>query len=112
MLSGWLIGAGSGLAAIALLPILANVLNLVLFLALLAITATVFLADRLPRFAHVRLATLVVVMIALGVALDRSAFTVRGIDTVFLITVLVAAGGVLLVEVDRDRPMPPADGPG
>ena len=112
MLSGWLIGSGSGLAAIALLPRLANILNLLLFLALLGITASVFLADRLPRFAYLRLTTLVVVMVALGVALDRSAFTVRGIDTVFLITMLVAAGGVLLVELDRDRPMPPAGGQG
>lgn len=107
--AGWLVGAGSGLGALALLPRLGNVLNLFLFVGLLGVTATVFLADRLPPFSHTRLATLSVVLVALGVALDRSAFTVRGIDTLFLICVLAATAGVLLVELDRDRPLPPPD---
>jgi len=110
MLSGWLIGAGSGVSALALLPNLGSILNVLIFVALLWVTATVFLADRLPPFAHQRLATLTVVMVAVGAALDRAAFTVRGIDTVFLITALAAAGGVLLLELGRDRPMPPVDG--
>jgi hypothetical protein len=51
-------------------------------------------------------------MLGLGVALERAAFTVRGIHTVFLITMLVAAGGAILIELDRDRPLPPPGGSG
>lgn len=104
MLSAWLIGSGSGLAALALLPRLANVLNVVLFLALLWVCATVFLADRLPQFAQQRLAVLVVVMVASGAALDRAGFRVN-VNSIFLITVLIAAAGVLLLELGRDRPV-------
>jgi hypothetical protein len=110
MLSGWLIGAGSGFAALTLLPRLWNVLNVLVFLALLWVTATVFLADRLPQFAQQRLAILVVVMIGLGAALDRAAFRVNGVESIFLIMMLVAAAGVLLLELGRDRPMPPPGG--
>lgn len=109
-LGGWLIGAGSGFAALALLPRLGNLLNVLLFVALLAVTASVFLADRLPDVPRLRLLTLITVMIALGVALDRAAFTARGVETIFLITILVAAAGVVLVEFDRDRPVPPLGG--
>jgi hypothetical protein len=111
-LGGWLVGAGSGLAALALLPRLGNPLDLVLFVALLGISATVFIADRLPRIAHQRLIVRGVLMLGLGVALERAAFTVRGIHTVFLITMLVAAGGAILIELDRDRPLPPPGGSG
>jgi hypothetical protein len=109
-LSGWLIGGGSGFAALALLPRLASVLNVLIFVALLWVAVTVFLADRLPRFEHQRLAVLVTVMVALGAGLDRAAFTVRGVDTVFLVMALIAAAGVLLVELDIDRPLPPSGG--
>lgn len=104
MLSGWLIGGGSGLAALALLPRLASVLNVLLFLALLWVTATVFLADRMPSFPQQRLGVLVVVMIATGTALDRSGFRVN-VSSIFLVAILVAAVGVLLVELGRDRPV-------
>jgi hypothetical protein len=106
-LSGWLIGAGSFFGALSLLPRLGNPLDLVLFVALLAVSASVFLADRMPRIDRQRMLTLVVLMVALGVALDRSAFTVRGVHTIFLIAMLIAAGGALLIELDRDRPAPP-----
>ena len=107
MLSGWLIGAGSFFGALSLLPRLGNPLDLVLFVALLAVSASVFLADRMPRIDRQRMLTLVVLMVALGVALDRAAFTVRGVSTIFLIAMLIAAGGALLIELDRDRPAPP-----
>jgi hypothetical protein len=110
MLSGWLIGAGSFFGALSLLPRLGNPLDLVLFVALLAVSASVFLADRMPRIDRQRMLTLVVLMVALGVALDRSAFTVRGVSTIFLIAMLIAAGGALLIELDRDRPAPPPRG--
>jgi hypothetical protein len=108
---GWLIGGGAALAAIALIPGLSDMISLFLFLALLGVAATVFLADRLPEIANLRLLVLVTVMIGLGVALDRAAFTVRGLETVLLIAMLAAAGGVLLVELDRDRPVPPPNTP-
>jgi hypothetical protein len=111
-LSGWLIGAGSLAAALTLLVRLGNPINLVLFLALLAIAASVFLADRVPTIPHQRLAILVVLMIALGVALERAAFRIQGVESIFLIAMIVAAGGALLLELGRDRPVPPLGGPG
>jgi hypothetical protein len=109
-LSGWLIGAGSLLGAIFLIPRLGSagyIVSLILFLALLGIAATVFLADRLPEVPRLRLVVLVTTTIGLGVALARAAFTIAGIDTLFLVAMLAAAGGALLIELDRDRPMPP-----
>jgi hypothetical protein len=109
-LAGWLIGAGSGFAALALLPRLGNPLDLLLFVALLAVSASVFLADRIPRVERQRLIILVVLMVGLGVALERAAFTVAGVHTIFLIAMILAAGGALLIELDRDRPVPPPGG--
>ncbi|HEX6210953.1 MAG TPA: zinc ribbon domain-containing protein [Methylomirabilota bacterium] len=109
-LSGWMIGVGSFFGALSLLPRLGNPLDLILFVALLAVSAGIFLADRMPRIDRQRMLTLVVLMVALGVALDRSAFTVRGVHTIFLIAMLIAAGGALLIELDRDRPLPPPSG--
>jgi hypothetical protein len=110
MLSGWLIGAGAGFGALALLPRLGNILSVILFVGLLWVTATVFLADRMPEIAHQRLLTLVVILVALGAALDRAGFRLIGVDSIFLIAVLVAAAGILLVETGRDRPAPPPGG--
>src|SRR5687768_7529102 len=75
MLSGWLIGGGSLLGAIFLIASLGNVVSLLLFLALLAITASVFLADRVPDVPRLRLIILVTTMIGLGVGLARAGFT-------------------------------------
>jgi hypothetical protein len=108
-MSGWLIGAGSLLGAIFLIATLGNVVSLLLFLALLGIAATVFLADRVPQVPRLRLAVLVTTMISLGVALARAGFTVRGLDTLFLLAMIAAAGGALLIELDRDRPFPPPE---
>lgn len=105
--SGWLIGIGSAVGAIALIPSLGNLLSILLFLALLGVVASVFLAERMPDIPRLRLITLVVTTIGLGIALDRSAFTVRGMETILLIAMIAAAGGALLIELDRDRPMPP-----
>jgi hypothetical protein len=50
-------------------------------------------------------------MFGLGVALDRAGigFIQPGTDSVLLIAMLAAAGGALLIELDRDRPMPPPE---
>jgi hypothetical protein len=111
-LSGWLIGAGSLAAALTLLVRLGNPINLLLFVALLAIAASVFLVDRVPTVPHQRLGILVVLMIALGIALERAAFRIQGVESIFLIAMLVAAGGALLLELGRDRPVPPLGGDG
>jgi hypothetical protein len=73
------------------------------------VAATVFLADRIPHVPRQRLAILVVTMIGLGAGLARAGFILQGADTVFLVGMLAAAGGALLIELDRDRPMPPPD---
>jgi len=112
MLSGWLIGIGSLFGAIALIPRLGDLVSILLFLALLAVAATIFLADRIPTVPRLRLITLLVTTIGLGIALERSASAVRGLETLLLITMLAAAAGALLIELDRDRPMPPSARPG
>ena len=110
-LSGWLIGGGSVVAALGLIASLDRAISAILFLALLWIGASVFLADRIPEVPRQRFAVLATALIGLGVALDRAGFTVRGWDTAFLIGMLAVAGGALLIELDRDRPMPPLEPP-
>ena len=106
---GWLIGAGSLLGAIFLISNLGNVVSLLLFVALLGIAASVFVADHMPEIPRLRLLVLVTTMIGLGVALARAGFTVAGVDTLFLLAMLAAGGGALLIEFDRDRPWPPPE---
>ena len=106
-IAGWLIGAGSLLGAIFLIATLGNVVSLLLFVALLGVAASVFVADRMPQVPHLRLLVLVTTMIGLGVGLARAGFTVNGVDTLFLLAMLAAGGGALLIELDRDRPWPP-----
>ena len=112
LLSGWLVGAGALVGALALIPRLAGggyLLSMLLFLALLGIAATVFLADHVPEIPQLRLIVLCTALIGLGVALARAAFTIQGIDTIFLVAMLAAAAGALLIELDRDRPFPPPE---
>jgi hypothetical protein len=109
MLSGWLIGVGALVAALGLVVIFFSYLNpidLVLLVLLLLIAATVFLSASLPPVPHLRLATLAVALIGLGVALDRIGFGSAGLGALllFLGTAGVSAGA-LLAEVGRDRPM-------
>jgi len=109
MLSGWLIGVGAVVAALGLVVIFFRYLNpidLVLLILLLLIAATVFLSASLPAIPYLRLATLAVGLIGLGVALDRIGFGSAGVGALllFLGTAGVSAGG-LLAEAGRDRPM-------
>jgi hypothetical protein len=109
MLSSWLIGVGALVAALGLVVIFFSYLNpidLVLLVLLLLIAATVFLSASLPPVPHLRLATLAVALIGLGVALDRIGFGSAGLGALLLF--LGTAGvstGALLAEVGRDRPM-------
>ena len=107
--AGWLIGVGSLLGAMFLIATLGNVVSLLMFVALLGIAATIFAADYLPDIPQLRLLVLVTTMIGLGVGLARAGFTVAGVDTLFLLAMLAAAGGALLIEVDRDRPWRPTE---
>jgi hypothetical protein len=119
-LSGWLIGLGALLAVVAFfLPWtiapaagffdrwgLISPVNLLLLVALLAIAASVFFSTNVPDFAHRRLAILVVVLIGLGVGLDRIGIGAAGFGAVlFFLGMLSASIGALLLEVGADRPM-------
>jgi hypothetical protein len=106
-LSGWLIGGGAVLGAVALIASLSDAVSLLLMLALLGVAATVFLVDRLPAIPRLRLINLSVTMAGLGVALERAGFGARGADSVLLVAMIAAAGGALLIELDRDRPVSP-----
>ena len=109
MLSGWLIGGGALVAALGVLIGMftqVNVIDLLLLLLLLGIAATVFFSASLPAMPHLRLATLVVVLIGLGVAIDRIGFGVTGGGGLLLfLGVAAAAIGAILLEIGRDQPM-------
>ncbi len=108
MLSGWLIGVGSLVAALSLLldfRTFANPVTLIVFLLLLAVSASVFLASNIPDFAHRRLWVLVVAVAAFGIGLWRVGFGANFAGVVFFLAVLAAAGGTIMVELGRDRPL-------
>jgi hypothetical protein len=109
-LSGWLVGIGSVLAVIGLVVILVvgvlNVIDLLLLLALLAVAATVFFAAHLPGVPHLRLLTLVVALIAFGVALDRVGFRGGGVGELLLFLGTAAAAiGAIILELGHDQPL-------
>ena len=113
-LSGWLIGGGAALGALgalfALFDGLGSAIDLVLLIGLLAIAASVFLSDRLPHIPNLRLATLAVVLVAFGVALDRLGFGRAGAGELLLFLGTAAAAiGAILLETGRDQPL---GGPG
>lgn len=109
-LSGWLIGAGSAVGALGavlgLFDSAALASEWLLLLALLAVATSVFAAAALPTVPQLRLATLVVVLIAFGMALDRLLFGGGGVATLLLIIGSAAAAiGAILVEVGQDQPL-------
>lgn len=113
-LSGWLIGGGAAFAAlgvlIGLFGAVLNPVDLILLLLLIAIAATVFFSSSLPSFEHLRLATLAIVLIGFGVALDRLSLGAGGVDELLLFLGTAAAAiGVVLVELGHDQPL---GGPG
>ena len=109
-LSAWLIGGGAAVAALGVLiglfspPV--NPIEIVVLLALIAIAVTVFFSDRVPAIPHLRLATLAVLLVAFGVALDRIGFGILGFPELLLFLGTGAAAiGALLLELGYDQPL-------
>jgi hypothetical protein len=117
-LSGWLIGVGSLVGALALfLPWLqgvgytalwglASTPNILILILLLGVGASIFLAGVVPAFPHRSLANLAVTLIGVGIGLDAVARPVSTAGAlIFLLALLVAAAGALLPELGLDRPV-------
>jgi hypothetical protein len=117
-LSGWLIGVGSLVGALALfLPWLqgvgytalwglASTPNILILILLLAIGTSIFLAGVVPAFPHRSLAILAVTLVGVGIGLDAVARPVSAAGAmIFLLALLVAAAGALLPELGLDRPV-------
>jgi zinc-ribbon domain len=112
-LSGWLIGIGTVLAAIGVVIAMfriVNAIDLLLLLLLVGVALTVFFSGSLPHIPFLRLATLAVVLIGFGMALDRIGFGAAGIGELLLFLGTAAAAiGCVLLEIGRDQPL---GGPG
>ncbi|MEO8246272.1 MAG: zinc ribbon domain-containing protein [Chloroflexota bacterium] len=111
-LSGWLIGGGSFVAAVGFLADMfafrgaGSAVSIILLLLTLGIAATVFLSATVPAVPHLRLATLCIVFIAFGIALDRLGFNAAGFGTLLvLLGAGAAAAGAVILELGRDQPM-------
>jgi hypothetical protein len=109
-LSAWLIGAGAAVGALGLIIGLfrgvINPIDLLLIILLIGIAASVFFSANVPAVPHLRLATLVVVLIGFGIGLDRIGFGVAGIGELLLFLGTAAAGmGCILLELGRDQPL-------
>ena len=113
MLSGWLIGGGSLLGALGarhgLFSGSVNLVELLLLLGLGGIAATVFLSASFPTIPNLRLATMAIVLVGFGVALDRLSLGAAGIgELLLLLGTAAAAMGAIILEIGRDQPMGPA----
>ena len=112
-LSAWLIGIGAVLAAVGLVIAMFRVVNaidLLLLLLLVGVAVTVFFSANVPSIPHLRLATLAVVLIGFGMALDRIGFGAAGAGELLLFLGTAAAAiGCVLLEIGRDQPL---GGPG
>jgi hypothetical protein len=108
-LSAWLIGVGALVGAIGALIGLfggVNPLDLLLFVLLIGITVTVFFSTNIPTIPYLRLATLAVVLVGFGMALDRISLGVAGAGELLLFLGTAAAGmGCVLLELGRDQPL-------
>lgn len=109
-LSAWLIGIGAALGAVGALIGLfdgfGSAIDLLALLALLAVAATVFFSATLPAIPHLRFVTLVIVLIAFGVALDRLGFGRAGAgDLLLFLGSAAAVIGAVLLELGHDQPL-------
>lgn len=109
-LSAWLIGGGAALGAIgALIGLfdgLGTVIDLLLLIGLLGVAASVFLSARLPHIPQLRLIALSIVLVALGVSIDRLGFGRAGAgDLLLFLGTAAAAIGAIILETGRDQPL-------
>jgi hypothetical protein len=109
-LSGWLIGIGAALAAvgalIALFDGVRTVVDLLVLVAMAGVAISVFFVSALPAFGHLRLATLAIVLVALGAATDRILAGVGSAGELLLFMGAAAAViGAVLLETGRDQPL-------
>jgi hypothetical protein len=110
MLSGWLLGVGAALAAlgaaVGLFSPSMNPWDVVFLVLFLGVAYSVFFTSTMPALPHLRLITLVIVLVGLGIALDRLGFGVGQVGSVLLLLGTAAAAiGALLVELGRDQPL-------
>lgn len=111
-LSGWLIGGGALVAAVGFLADTfavrgaGSAVSIIFLLLTLGIAATVFLSASVPAIPHLRLATLCIVFMAVGIAFDRLGFNAAGFGTLLvLLGAGAAAAGAVILELGRDQPM-------
>lgn len=109
-LSAWLIGAGAVLGAIggviAMFRGTINPIDVLLVLLLIGIAATVFFKSNVPAVPHLQLATLAVMLVGFGIALDRIGFGFAGVGELLLFLGTAAgAMGCILLELGRDQPL-------
>ena len=115
-LAGWLAGGGAVLAFIALLLPwrtggsyiagwgLASGVNVIIGLLLLGVVVVIFLSRLVPALPRRDLAFAGLGMLGAGIGLDRLALPLTGVGaTLFLIGMLVVAGGGFVVLLGLDR---------
>jgi hypothetical protein len=109
-LSGWLIGGGALLAGLGALiglfdgPL--SLIYLILLVAFIGVAATTFFPDVMSGFEYLRLASLAVVLVGFGVALDRLSTGGAGVGELLLFLGTAAAAiGAILLETGRDQPL-------
>ncbi len=106
-LSGWLIGVGSFVGALAVLldfRAFTNPVTLIAFLLLLAVAAVIFFSANVPAIPHRELWILVVVLVAFGAALERIGSGTAFAGAIFFLATGAAAVGAIILELGLDRP--------
>jgi hypothetical protein len=106
-LSGWLIGVGSLVGALAVLldfRAFTNPVTLIAFLLLLAVAAVVFFSASVPAIPHRELWIMVVVFVGFGAALERVGGGTAFAGVIFFLATGAAAAGAIIVELGLDRP--------
>jgi hypothetical protein len=107
-LSGWLIGIGSFVGALAVLldfRAFTNPVTLIAFLLLLGVAATVFFSANVPAIPHRQMWVLVIVLIAFGAAFERVGAGTYFAGLVFFLGTGAAAVGAIILELGMDRPL-------